>query len=121
MAMPLRQSIKVATYLAEQKLRKRDKFPLIVELEPLFACNLKCEGCGKIQHPDHVLKRRMPVDQAVLDFHPLEELAGDNGNRVLRGLLVAASREMVNANLEAVTKAGLSPTLSQRGSARAHR
>src|SRR3954462_6006792 len=65
MAMPLRQSIKVATYLAEQKLRKRDKFPLIVELEPLFACNLKCEGCGKIQHPAGVLKQRMPVAQAV--------------------------------------------------------
>src|SRR5919204_5662571 len=65
MAMPLRQSIKVATYLAEQKLRKRDKFPIIVELEPLFACNLKCEGCGKIQHPAGVLKQRMPVAQAV--------------------------------------------------------
>lgn len=57
MAMPLRQSIKVATYLAEQKLRKREKFPLIVELEPLFACNLACEGCGKIQHPAGVLKQ----------------------------------------------------------------
>ena len=31
--------------------RGATKFPLIVELEPLFACNLKCEGCGKIQHP----------------------------------------------------------------------
>ncbi|MGX2993540.1 adenosyl-hopene transferase HpnH [Streptomyces sp. JNUCC 64] len=65
MAMPLRQSLKVATYLFEQKLRKREKFPLIVELEPLFACNLKCEGCGKIQHPAGVLKQRMPVAQAV--------------------------------------------------------
>src|ERR671923_2129200 len=65
MAMPLRQSIRVGTYLMEQKLRKRDKFPLIVELEPLFACNLKCEGCGKIQHPAGVLKQRMPVAQAV--------------------------------------------------------
>lgn len=65
MAMPLRQSIKVATYLMEQKLRKREKFPLIVELEPLFACNLACEGCGKIQHPVSVLKQRMPVAQAV--------------------------------------------------------
>ena len=64
MAMPLRQSIKVATYLAEQKLRRRDKFPLIVELEPLYACNLKCEGCGKIQHPAGVLRQRMPVAQA---------------------------------------------------------
>ncbi|MFF3147645.1 hypothetical protein ACFVRU_39485, partial [Streptomyces sp. NPDC057927] len=49
MAMPLRQSMKVAAYLFEQKLRKRDKFALLVELEPPFACNLKCEGCGKIQ------------------------------------------------------------------------
>src|ERR671923_2008817 len=65
MAMPLRQSIKVATYLIEQKLRRRQKFPLIVELEPLYACNLKCEGCGKIQHPAGVLKQRMPVAQAV--------------------------------------------------------
>ena len=37
----------------------------------------------------------MPVEQAVLDFHPLEELTGENGTRVLRGLLVAASRDMV--------------------------
>ena len=65
MAMPLRQSMKVAAYLFEQKLRKRDKFALLVELEPLFACNLACEGCGKIQHPAGVLKQRMPVAQAV--------------------------------------------------------
>jgi hopanoid biosynthesis associated radical SAM protein HpnH len=65
MAMPLRQSIKVATYLFEQKLKRRDKFALLVELEPLFACNLTCEGCGKIQHPAGVLKQRMPVAQAV--------------------------------------------------------
>jgi hopanoid biosynthesis associated radical SAM protein HpnH len=55
----------MAAYLATQKLRRREKFPLLVELEPLFQCNLECAGCGKIQHPDHVLRRRMPVDQAV--------------------------------------------------------
>jgi len=64
--MPLRQTIRVASYLFEQKMvRRREKFPLIVELEPLFACNLACEGCGKIQHPAGVLKQRMPVAQAV--------------------------------------------------------
>ncbi|MFC9327958.1 adenosyl-hopene transferase HpnH [Kitasatospora sp. NPDC057015] len=66
MAMPLRQTVRVSTYLMQQKLlKRRDKFPLIVELEPLFACNLACEGCGKIQHPAGVLKQRMPVAQAV--------------------------------------------------------
>jgi hopanoid biosynthesis associated radical SAM protein HpnH len=52
-------------YLMRQRLAKRDKFPLIVELEPLFQCNLACSGCGKIQHPEHELRRRMPVAQAV--------------------------------------------------------
>jgi hopanoid biosynthesis associated radical SAM protein HpnH len=55
----------VASYLISQKLRGREKFPLLVELEPLFQCNLACAGCGKIQHPEHELRRRMPVEQAV--------------------------------------------------------
>ncbi len=65
MSMPLRQSMRVGQYLIGQKLRRREKFPLLVELEPLFACNLKCAGCGKIQHPASVLKQRMPVEEAV--------------------------------------------------------
>ena len=53
----------------------------------------------------------MPVEQAVLDFHPLEELTADNGTKVLRGLLVAASRDMVMASIEAVQKAGLTAVM----------
>jgi hopanoid biosynthesis associated radical SAM protein HpnH len=52
-------------YLFRQRLARREKFPLIVELEPLFQCNLECSGCGKIQHPEHTLRRRMPVAQAI--------------------------------------------------------
>jgi hopanoid biosynthesis associated radical SAM protein HpnH len=52
-------------YLMRQRLAKREKFPLIVELEPLFQCNLECSGCGKIQHPEHVLRRRMSVADAI--------------------------------------------------------
>ncbi len=55
----------MALYLARQRLARRERFPLIVELEPLFQCNLACSGCGKIQHPEHVLRRRMSVEQAV--------------------------------------------------------
>jgi hopanoid biosynthesis associated radical SAM protein HpnH len=65
MPVPLRQSVRVGTYLARQRLARREKFPLIVELEPLFQCNLACSGCGKIQHPEHELRRRMPVEQAI--------------------------------------------------------
>lgn len=65
MSMPLRQSLRIARYLAGQKIRGRKHFPLLLELEPLFACNLKCAGCGKIQQPASLLKRRMPVEQAL--------------------------------------------------------
>jgi hopanoid biosynthesis associated radical SAM protein HpnH len=64
-AMPLRQTVRLGSYLLRQRLAGREKFPLLVELEPLFACNLKCAGCGKIQHPASVLKQRMPVEEAV--------------------------------------------------------
>jgi hopanoid biosynthesis associated radical SAM protein HpnH len=63
--MPLRQSIRLAAYLAKMKLERVEKFPILVELEPLFACNLKCAGCGKIEQPAALLKQRMPVEQAV--------------------------------------------------------
>ncbi|HEU5426511.1 MAG TPA: radical SAM protein, partial [Actinocrinis sp.] len=65
MSIPMRQSVRIGAYLFKQKLKGVQKFPLIVELEPLFACNLACPGCGKIQHPASVLKQRMPVEQAI--------------------------------------------------------
>ncbi|GII66089.1 hopanoid biosynthesis associated radical SAM protein HpnH [Sphaerisporangium krabiense] len=80
MTIPLRQSLAVGGYILRQKLRRRGKFPLLVELEPLFACNLACAGCGKIQHPADVLKRRMPVEQAVAAVEesgaPMVSIAG---------------------------------------------
>jgi hopanoid biosynthesis associated radical SAM protein HpnH len=79
-SVPIRQSVRIAGYLTKQKLRRRDKFPLLVELEPLFQCNLACSFCGKIQHPDHILKQRMPVDQALAAIEeceaPMVSIAG---------------------------------------------
>ena len=80
MSMPLRQSVRVGSYLLRQKLARREKFPLLVELEPLFACNLKCAGCGKIQQPHELLKQRMPVEQALAAIEecgaPMVSIAG---------------------------------------------
>src|SRR5437763_7235944 len=78
--MPLRQNLRLGAYLAKQKLRGVEKFPLVMELEPLFACNLTCAGCGKIQQPHTVLKQRMPVEQAVAAVEecraPIVSIAG---------------------------------------------
>ena len=80
MAMPLRQNIRLGSYLLKQKLLRREKFALLVELEPLFACNLKCAGCGKIAQPASLLKQRMPVAQAIAAIEesgaPMVSIAG---------------------------------------------
>jgi hopanoid biosynthesis associated radical SAM protein HpnH len=80
MGLPLHLSIKLGTHLVKQKIRRVEKFPMIMELEPLFACNLACAGCGKIQQPHTVLKQRMPVEQAVAAVEecgaPMVSIAG---------------------------------------------
>jgi len=80
MAIPMRQSARIGWYLISKKMRRVEKFPLIVELEPLFACNLKCHGCGKIQQPHDLLRQRMPVERAVAAIEesgaPMVSIAG---------------------------------------------
>jgi hopanoid biosynthesis associated radical SAM protein HpnH len=80
MSMPLRQSLRIGGYLLRQRLRRRERFPLLVELEPLFQCNLACSFCGKIQYPDHILRQRMPVEQALAAIEecgaPMVSIAG---------------------------------------------
>jgi len=61
----VRYALRVGGYVAKQKLQRRKHFPLVLELEPLFACNLSCTGCGKIQHPASILKQRMSVADAL--------------------------------------------------------
>jgi hopanoid biosynthesis associated radical SAM protein HpnH len=76
----MRQSARIGWYLISKKIRRVEKFPLIVELEPLFACNLKCHGCGKIQQPHDLLRQRMPVERAVAAIEesgaPMVSIAG---------------------------------------------
>ena len=50
------------------------------------------------------------VENSVLDFFPLEELTNEQGERSLRGLLVAASQETVLANVHSAERAGLHVT-----------
>jgi len=65
MAVPLKQQVKIASYILGKKLRGEKKYPLVLMLEPLFQCNLACAGCGKIQFPKEILRRRMSVEQAL--------------------------------------------------------
>ncbi len=53
----------VVSYVLRQKLAGRERYPLVLMLEPLFRCNLACAGCGKIQYPAHVLKRQLTPEE----------------------------------------------------------
>lgn len=65
MGVPVSQMWTVATYVLAQKLKRRKRYPLVLMLEPLFRCNLACAGCGKIQYPPHILKKDLPVEDAL--------------------------------------------------------
>ncbi|AEA25852.1 adenosyl-hopene transferase HpnH [Pseudonocardia benzenivorans] len=100
MAMPLRQSVRLGAYLIKQKIKRVEKFPLLVELEPLFACNLKCNGCGKIQQPAALLKQRMPVEQAVAAIEesgaPMVSIAG--GEPLMHPQIDEIVRQLLDRN-----------------------
>ena len=65
MALPLRQQIKVGAYIMKQRILRRERYPLVLMLEPLFRCNLACPGCGKIDYPDKILNQRLSVEDCV--------------------------------------------------------
>src|ERR1700691_902716 len=80
MPIPIRQNVRMASYLMWKKLTRKEKFPLIVELEPLFVCNLACPGCGKIQYPTDILRKRVSPEEAFAAIEesgaPMVSLAG---------------------------------------------
>ena len=65
MTMPLQQKLAIGKYIFEKKLKGEKKFALVLELEPLLQCNLACAGCGKIEHPTDILRRRLTVEQCI--------------------------------------------------------
>ncbi|MBT5381503.1 MAG: adenosyl-hopene transferase HpnH [Phycisphaerae bacterium] len=65
MGVPVSQMWTVTSYVLGQRLRGNKKYPLVLMLEPLFRCNLACAGCGKIQYPTHILRKDMPLEDAL--------------------------------------------------------
>lgn len=65
MAVPISQAWTVASYVLGKKLTGTKRYPLVLMLEPLFRCNLACAGCGKIQYPEHILNKRLSVEECV--------------------------------------------------------
>src|SRR3954447_22499541 len=65
MAVPFLKEMRIGAYILGQKLRGRQRYPLVLMLEPLFRCNLACFGCGKIDYPDEILDRRLSAKECL--------------------------------------------------------
>ncbi len=65
MSVSLHQQIRVGAYVLKQTLMGREKYPLVLFLEPLFRCNLACPGCGKIDYPAPILNKRLTVKECL--------------------------------------------------------
>ena len=65
MGIPFLKEMRIGAYLLKQKALGRERYPLVLMLEPLFRCNLACFGCGKIDYPDAILNRRLSVKECL--------------------------------------------------------
>ncbi len=65
MSIPFRYIAKIGAYILRQHLTGKKRYPLVLMLEPLFRCNLACAGCGKIDYPDHILNKRLSVEECL--------------------------------------------------------
>lgn len=72
-----------------------------------FMDEQELRGAIQYQVQEHI---PMPVEDAVLDFKILEDFTNERGEHLIRVLVVAAGKEMINSFVETVTKAGLSPS-----------
>src|SRR5688500_5928066 len=65
MRFPLALMRTMSTYLLKKKLRGQKRFPLVLMLEPLHACNLTCTGCGRIREYVSSIKDKLTVDECL--------------------------------------------------------
>jgi len=52
-------------YLARKKMSGDKRFPLVMMLEPLHACNLTCTGCGRIREYKSTIDELLSVEECL--------------------------------------------------------
>ena len=80
MARPMELAARLGFYILKNKIRRRKRFPLVTMLEPLEACNLACEGCGRIREYESVIHRNLTPDECLAAVEesgaPIVSIAG---------------------------------------------
>ncbi|MFN4260144.1 MAG: adenosyl-hopene transferase HpnH [Gemmataceae bacterium] len=65
MRFPLSLATNMAVHMLRHKLAGVRKFPLVLMLEPLHACNLTCTGCGRIREYAETIKDKLSVAECL--------------------------------------------------------
>ena len=62
---PLSMTTSIAGYMVKKKVSRTKRFPMVLMLEPLHACNLTCTGCGRIREYESTIKQKLSIDECL--------------------------------------------------------
>jgi len=62
---PLSMTLRIAGYVTRKKLSRAERFPMVLMLEPLHACNLTCTGCGRIREYESTIKQKLSIEECL--------------------------------------------------------
>ena len=65
MRFPLPLTVKVASHIIKHKVRRIQRFAMVLQLEPLHTCNLTCTGCGRIREYSTSIKDMMTLEDCL--------------------------------------------------------
>ncbi len=53
----------LSVFVAKKKIARQKKFSIVLMLEPLHACNLSCDGCGRIREYLPTINEKLSLEQ----------------------------------------------------------
>ncbi len=65
MRFPIEMTSRIASYVVKKKASRAAKYPMVLMLEPLHACNLTCTGCGRIREYESTIKQKLSVQECL--------------------------------------------------------
>lgn len=70
MRFPFSLTWAMSRYIIRKKWEKNQKFPMVLMLEPLHRCNLKCSGCGRVREYQKTIHQEMTLEDCL---HSVDE------------------------------------------------
>src|SRR5262249_38125184 len=65
MRFPLSLTTNMAAYMARKAIRREKRFPLVLMLEPLHACNLTCTGCRRLREYSQTSREKLTLNESL--------------------------------------------------------